>query len=72
MVVDTVEQGQTCIAYLRSQNVGRASFMILQKITASSGMQPISTPENVPSFELEQEELEKQPKFKAKPLNKKV
>ena len=48
MVVDTVEQGQTCIAYLRSQNVGRASFMILLKITASSGMQPISTPENVP------------------------
>jgi structural maintenance of chromosome 4 len=48
MVVDTVEQGQTCIAYLRSQNVGRASFMILQKISAVPGMQPINTPENVP------------------------
>jgi structural maintenance of chromosome 4 len=48
MVVDTVEQGQTCIGYLRSQNVGRASFMILQKIAPSNGMQPIATPENVP------------------------
>ncbi|KAI0830883.1 RecF/RecN/SMC protein [Trametes gibbosa] len=47
MVVDTVEQGQACIEYLRNQNVGRASFMVLEKIT-NSGMQRIQTPENVP------------------------
>jgi len=48
MVVDKVEQGQTCIQYLRSQNVGRASFMILEKIHPSAGMESLATPENVP------------------------
>ncbi|KAI0640132.1 RecF/RecN/SMC protein [Trametes polyzona] len=47
MVVDTVEQGQLCIEYLRNQNIGRASFMVLEKIS-NNGMQPIQTPENVP------------------------
>ncbi|KAI8990648.1 RecF/RecN/SMC protein [Trametes punicea] len=47
MVVDTVEQGQACIEYLRNQNVGRASFMVLEKLN-SRGMEKISTPENVP------------------------
>ncbi|KAI6012790.1 RecF/RecN/SMC N terminal domain-containing protein [Pisolithus orientalis] len=32
MVVDTVEQGQACINSLRTQNVGRASFMVLEKL----------------------------------------
>ncbi|KAG5639651.1 hypothetical protein H0H81_008812 [Sphagnurus paluster] len=48
MVVDKVEQGQACIEYLRAQNVGRASFMVLEKLTHSSGMAKIATPENVP------------------------
>ncbi|KAI0354668.1 RecF/RecN/SMC protein [Trametes cingulata] len=47
MVVDTVEQGQACIEYLRNQNVGRASFMVLDKLN-NNGMQRIQTPENVP------------------------
>lgn len=47
MVVDTVEQGQACIEYLRKQNVGRASFMVLDKLS-SRGMDKIQTPENVP------------------------
>ncbi|KZT73247.1 hypothetical protein DAEQUDRAFT_703578 [Daedalea quercina L-15889] len=47
LVVDTVEQGQACIDYLRKQNVGRASFMVLEKLN-NHGMQKISTPENVP------------------------
>ena len=47
MVVDTVEQGQACIEYLRSQQVGRASFMVLEKLN-DRGMERISTPENVP------------------------
>ncbi|KAI9066460.1 hypothetical protein FKP32DRAFT_1589530 [Trametes sanguinea] len=47
MVVDTVEQGQACIEYLRNQNVGRASFMVLEKLN-SRGMDKIPTPENVP------------------------
>ncbi|KAK2462864.1 hypothetical protein APHAL10511_005062 [Amanita phalloides] len=48
MVVDIVEQGQACIEYLRSQNIGRASFVVLDKLTNLRGMEPIQTPENVP------------------------
>ncbi|KAI0783153.1 RecF/RecN/SMC N terminal domain-containing protein [Abortiporus biennis] len=47
MVVDTVEQGQACIEYLRNQSVGRASFMVLEKLS-SNGLDKIKTPENVP------------------------
>lgn len=48
MVVDTVDQGQGCIEYLRSQNIGRASFIVLEKLTNTRGMEPMQTPENVP------------------------
>lgn len=48
MVVDTVQQGQACIEYLRKQNVGRANFLVLEKIDETNGMRPIQTPENVP------------------------
>lgn len=43
MVVDTVEQGQQCIDYLRKQGVGRASFMVLDKLrgTASNEQTPL-------------------------------
>ena len=33
MVVDKVEDAQACIDYLRKQNVGRASFMVLEKLS---------------------------------------
>lgn len=42
-----MEQGQACIEYLRKQNVGRASFMVLEKLS-NNGMDKIQTPENVP------------------------
>lgn len=48
MVVDKVEQGQACIEYLRSQNVGRASFLVLDKLHKTNGTDKIDTPENVP------------------------
>lgn len=48
LVVDTVEQAQQCIEYLRSQNIGRATFMVLEKMSQDSRMNKISTPENVP------------------------
>lgn len=48
LVVDTVEQGQGCIEYLRKQNVGRASFMVLEKLNQGNGLDKIATPENVP------------------------
>lgn len=48
MVVDTVEQGKICIEYLRANNLGRASFMVLEKLSNSSRMDPINTPEGVP------------------------
>ncbi|KAH9070762.1 RecF/RecN/SMC N terminal domain-containing protein [Lactarius deliciosus] len=48
MVVDTVQQGQACIEYLRKQNVGRANFLVLEKIDETNGMKTIQTPENVP------------------------
>lgn len=47
LVVDTVEQGQACIEYLRKQNVGRASFMILEKLPERPADKS-PTPENVP------------------------
>ncbi|KAI9453551.1 RecF/RecN/SMC N terminal domain-containing protein [Lactarius psammicola] len=46
MVVDTVQQGQACIEYLRKQNVGRANFLVLEKIDETNGMRSIQTPEN--------------------------
>ena len=47
MVVDKVEQAQTCIDYLRKNNVGRASFMVLEKLNTGN-MAALQTPENVP------------------------
>ncbi|KAJ7045435.1 hypothetical protein C8F04DRAFT_1173499 [Mycena alexandri] len=47
MVVDRVEQAQSCIEHLRDQNLGRATFSVLEKLR-SDGMGKIATPENVP------------------------
>lgn len=47
MVVDTVEVGQQCIDYLRKNNLGRANFILLDRLPKRD-MSPISTPENVP------------------------
>lgn len=60
IVVDTVEAGEACIEYLRKNNLGRAVFTILDKLTAQD-TRPIETPENVPRlFDLVQP---KDPKF---------
>lgn len=48
LVVDTVDQGQACIEYLRKQNLGRASFIVLEKLSQTNGLEKIQTPENVP------------------------
>ncbi|KAL4068878.1 RecF/RecN/SMC N terminal domain-containing protein [Scleroderma yunnanense] len=48
MVVDTVEQAQACINSLRAQNVGRANFMVLEKLVVDKMNERVSTPENVP------------------------
>ncbi|KTW31579.1 hypothetical protein T552_00217 [Pneumocystis carinii B80] len=47
MVVETVEAGQQCLEYLRENNLGRAVFIILNRLPSRS-MGPIETPENVP------------------------
>ncbi|KAF1946674.1 condensin subunit Cut3 [Clathrospora elynae] len=47
MVVDTVESGQQCIEYLRKNNLGRANFILLDRL-AKRDMSPVRTPENVP------------------------
>ncbi|KIW61617.1 hypothetical protein PV05_01717 [Exophiala xenobiotica] len=47
MVVDNVEIGQQCIEYLRKNNLGRANFILLDKL-AQRDLSPIQTPENVP------------------------
>lgn len=61
LIVDTVEQGQLCIEYLRKQNVGRASFMVLEKLSSTNGQEKMDTPENVPRlFDLIKP---KEPKF---------
>ena len=47
MVVDTVEVGQQCIDYLRKNNLGRANFILLDRL-AKKDMGPLNTPEQVP------------------------
>jgi structural maintenance of chromosome 4 len=47
MVVDTVESGQQCIEYLRKNNLGRANFILLDRL-AQRDMSPVQTPEDVP------------------------
>ncbi|QIX00749.1 hypothetical protein AMS68_006266 [Peltaster fructicola] len=47
LVVDTVEVGQQCIEYLRKNNLGRANFILLDRL-AERDLCRIQTPENVP------------------------
>ncbi|KAF8167274.1 RecF/RecN/SMC [Crassisporium funariophilum] len=47
MVVERVADAQACIEYLRKNNVGRATFTVLEKLNRG-GFEKISTPENVP------------------------
>lgn len=60
LVVDTVAAGESCVEYLRRNNVGRARFILLDKIPRRD-LSPIKTPENVPRlFDLVQP---KEPRF---------
>ncbi|KAF2787302.1 condensin subunit Cut3 [Melanomma pulvis-pyrius CBS 109.77] len=47
LVVDSVEVGQQCIDYLRKNNLGRANFILLDRL-AHRDLSQIDTPENVP------------------------
>ena len=47
LVVDTVEVGQQCIEYLRKNNLGRANFILLDRLPRRD-LSAIQTPENVP------------------------
>ena len=47
LVVDSVEVGQQCIDHLRKNNLGRANFILLDRL-ADRDMGPITTPEGVP------------------------
>ncbi|KAL2868613.1 condensin subunit SMC4 [Aspergillus lucknowensis] len=47
MVVDTVEVGQQCIDYLRKNSLGRANFILLDRLPKRD-LATIFTPENVP------------------------
>ena len=47
MVVDSVEVGQQCIDYLRKNNLGRANFILLDRL-AKRDLSEIETPERVP------------------------
>ncbi|KAL8818587.1 MAG: hypothetical protein Q9223_002812 [Gallowayella weberi] len=46
-VVDSVEVGQQCIDYLRKNNLGRANFILLDRL-ARRELSAIETPEGVP------------------------
>lgn len=37
IVVDTVKAAQDCIAYLKKTNLGRATFIALEKLNAPNG-----------------------------------
>lgn len=47
LVVDSVEVGQQCIDYLRKTNLGRANFILLDRL-ARRDLSAIDTPEGVP------------------------
>ncbi|KAK9460106.1 RecF/RecN/SMC [Lipomyces oligophaga] len=47
LVVGSVDTGQACIEYLRKNNLGRAKFILLDKLPKRD-LTPIRTPENVP------------------------
>jgi structural maintenance of chromosome 4 len=47
IVVETVEVGQQCIDYLRKNNLGRANFILLDRLPRRD-MSTIYTPESVP------------------------
>ncbi|OMP85967.1 Structural maintenance of chromosomes protein 4 [Diplodia seriata] len=47
LVVDSVEVGQQCIEYLRKNNLGRANFILLDRLPQRD-LSEITTPENVP------------------------
>lgn len=60
IVVESVEVGQQCIDYLRKNNLGRANFILLDRLSQKD-LSPIQTPENVPRlFDLVKS---KDPKF---------
>jgi structural maintenance of chromosome 4 len=46
IVVETVKDGQDCIEFLKHSNIGRATFICLDKLQKFN-MDPISTPEKV-------------------------
>ncbi|KAF3906498.1 hypothetical protein ABW20_dc0106805 [Dactylellina cionopaga] len=47
MVVDTVDVGEQCISHLRKNNLGRAKFILLDRLP-NRDLSAIQTPENVP------------------------
>lgn len=47
LVVDTVEVGQQCIDYLRKNNLGRANFILLDRLPRRD-MSSVFTPDSVP------------------------
>jgi structural maintenance of chromosome 4 len=47
IVVETVEDAQQCIEFLKREKIGRANFLCLDKLKQQN-MDKISTPENVP------------------------
>eukprot|EP00002_Diphylleia_rotans_P027572 TRINITY_DN5532_c0_g1_i1.p1 TRINITY_DN5532_c0_g1~~TRINITY_DN5532_c0_g1_i1.p1 ORF type:complete len:1225 (+),score=318.81 TRINITY_DN5532_c0_g1_i1:52-3726(+) len=48
IVVDTTTSAQQCVNYLKTHNLGRATFIILEKMESSQSGRKIETPENVP------------------------
>ncbi|OJD34652.1 nuclear condensin complex subunit smc4 [Diplodia corticola] len=59
LVVDSVEVGQQCIEYLRKNNLGRANFILLDRLPQRD-LSEIDTPENVPRlFDLVRSKHEK-------------
>lgn len=47
IVVDSVEVGQHCIEHLRKNNLGRANFIILDRLSQRD-LSPLDTPDGVP------------------------
>ena len=50
IVVDTVQTGQRCIDHIRDQGLGRATFIILEKIAHTVSNMPSASMMKLPSF----------------------
>jgi structural maintenance of chromosome 4 len=60
IVVETTEAGQACVQYLRENNLGRATFIIMEKIDyLRNQLKPIQVPDKAKRYFINRSQLYK-------------